>query len=150
MANTYTQLYIHMVFSTKRRIPFIRKEDYPRLHQYIMTVLDSKQCPGVVVGGVEDHVHLLFQLGKCVSIADVARYVKTSSSKWIKELDACYEGFAWQDGYAAFSVSKAVADKVKTYILNQEQHHKGEMFENEIRSFLEQQGIAFDEQYLFD
>lgn len=80
MANTYTQLYIHMVFSTKRRIPFIRKADFPRLLQYIITVLDSKQCPGVVVGGVENHVHLLFQLGKCVSVADVARFVKTSSS----------------------------------------------------------------------
>lgn len=150
MANTYTQLYIHMVFSTKHRLPCIREQDFPRLHQYIMTVLESIGCQGIVVGGVENHVHMLFQLGKCITIADVAKYVKSSSSKWIKGLDECYNDFSWQDGYAAFSVSFSVTDMVKAYILNQRQHHHNQAYEDEVRSFLDQQGIPYDEQYLFD
>ena len=85
-----------------------------------------------------------------VEIADGARFVKTSSSTWIKELDGSYEDFAWQDGYSSFSVSKSVTGRVKRYIFNQERHHHSQSYEKEVCGSLDQQGISYDERYLFD
>lgn len=150
MANTYIQMFVHMVFSTKRRTPSIKKSDFAKLHQYMRTVLESKQCPVVMVGGVENHVHLLFQLGKGITISNAARFVKSNSSKWLKEIDKDYGSFAWQDGYSAFSVSKSVVPKVKRYIANQESHHSNQFYEDELKHFLDLQEIKYDDRYIFD
>lgn len=150
MANTYTQMTVHMVFSTKRRLPFIQKEDFKKVHEYISGILNNIMCKPLIVGGVEDHVHLMFELGKNCSTSEVARIVKTNSSKWIKSLNACYYDFAWQDGYSSFSVSKSIREKVSNYIANQEEHHKQSTFESEYRQFLILHEIEFNDKYLFD
>ena len=150
MANSYSQVFVHMVFSTKHREPIIRKEDFARLNQYVMTLLEEKQCYAVIVGGVENHLHILFVLDKTVSVSEVAKHVKAVTSKWLKSLSPWYSTFLWQDGYAAFSVSKSLADRVKNYIANQEQHHHTQSFEDEVRYFCKLQGMEVDEKYLFD
>ncbi len=101
------------------------------------------------VGGINDHAHILFCLTKDVSISHVVEEAKRNSSRWIKTIDKHYADFAWQNGYAAFSVSQSVVDKTLEYIKNQREHHKKLSFQDEYRMFLKTYGIEYDEKYVF-
>jgi len=126
--------------------PVIRTE----LHPYLAVVLRDNDCPSLKVGGVADHVHLLFGLSRTVAVAKVVELVKTSSSKWIKTKGPEFAFFHWQTGYGVFSVSQSDADAVVRYIENQEAHHRRLSFQDEYRRFLERYQVAYDERYVWD
>ena len=127
----------------------IRKEVLPDLHGYIVGILKNLECPSIQTGGVEDHVHVLFCLNRTVTQAQVVEEVKKASSKWMKDKSGC-EGFAWQAGYGAFSVSESNVETVKAYIQNQEEHHRKVTFQDEYRKFLEKHQVEWDERYVWD
>ena len=133
MPGTYSQLLLHIVFSTKHRQPVITADVAERLYPYI--------------GGIEDHVHLYLRWRPDGSVLDLMRTVKARSSKWAHDSFPILKVFAWQEGYSAFSVSKSQEDAVKNYIAGQVEHHKKEDFKSEL---LRAHGIEFDERYVFE
>jgi len=150
MPQSLANIYIHLIFSTKDRFPFLSKEVRPDLHAYMATVLANLNSPAVLINSVEDHVHILFNMGRIVTLAQVVEDVKKSSSKWIKTQGASFSKFAWQAGYGGFSVSESNAPKVANYIQCQEEHHRTKSFQDEYRVFLKKHKIQFDERYVWD
>ena len=150
MPQSLSRILVHLVFSTKNRERVLTPALQTELHPYLAGTLDNIQCPSLQVGGVEDHVHLLFGLSRTRSIAEVVETLKTSSSKWIKTKDVRQVGFHWQSGYGAFSVSQSDADTVVAYIRNQAQHHQKMTFQDEYRRLLVRYQVAFDERYVWD
>lgn len=150
MPQSLANIYIHLIFSTKDRFPFLSKEVRPDLHAYMATVLANLNSPAVLINSVEDHVHILFNMGRTVALAQVVEDVKKSSSKWIKTQGASFSKFAWQAGYGGFSVSESNAPKVANYIQCQEEHHRTKSFQDEYRVFLKKHKIQFDERYVWD
>jgi REP element-mobilizing transposase RayT len=138
------------VFSTKNREQFLTPAIQRELHPYLAVALDHLDCPSLQVGGVEDHVHLLFGLSRTRTVAEVVETVKTSSSKWLKRKGPGLGAFYWQSGYAAFSVSQSHAETASRYIRNQTRHHQTRSFQDEYRLLLRRYGVAFDEQYVWD
>ena len=146
--STYTQIYYHIIFSTKDRRPVLTKDRRQELFRYIWGVLKNHKCHLYRLSGVEDHVHMLLSLHPTVNLADLIKNVKTGSSKWIKD-NKVFPGFmGWQDGYGAFTLSIAEKDAVIEYIKRQEEHHEKLSFRDEFRKFLEDAGIKFDDKYL--
>jgi putative transposase len=150
MPQSLARILVHLIFSTKNREPFLSQDLQAELHPYLTAVLDNDGCPSIQVGGVEDHVHLLFGLSRTLTIAQVVENVKTSSSKWIKTQGASLGHFYWQAGYGAFSVSQSNAAAVVHYIQNQAEHHRRESFQDEYRKFLHRYQIPYDEKYVWD
>ena len=150
MPQSLSNVYIHLIFSTKDRMPIINANVRPELHAYMATVLRNINSPVIVANSVEDHVHLLFKLARTVTVSRAVEDVKKSSSKWMKSKSVGLERFSWQSGYGAFSVSESNAPEVANYIRNQEEHHKKKSFQDEYREFLAKNGIEFDERYLWD
>ena len=146
MGSTFFSLHYHIVFSTKDRRPFIRAEWRPRLHSYLGGIIRGMNGVAEIIGGVDDHVHLLTSLRPVHCIADVLRDMKKDSTNWVKEhFD---RRFSWQEGYAAFTVSPSATNSVRNYIADQEEHHRKSSFVDELREFLEKAGIEYDEKYL--
>ena len=148
MSQSLARVVVHLVFSTKNRVPFIRTEHRERMFAYLAGTLNAIQCPVVVVGGMPDHVHLLFGLARTLSLSKVAEEVKIESSKWAK--DVVHPEFYWQAGYAAFSVSATNVDHVASYVRNQEGHHATRDFQTEYRQLLHLHGLELDERYAWD
>ena len=149
MANTYTQLYTHIVFHTKSTGIIIRDEDLERVFQYIGGIIREEGAIPFAVGGVEDHIHILTTLPKTIALADFVRTIKAKSSKWLKTVDSYYESFQWQEGYGAFSVSPSAMKRTKNYIFNQAEHHKTKSYRDEYGETLKKYGIKYDERYAF-
>jgi len=141
---------IHLDFSTKNRDPFLADEIRPSLFAYQSGILKELQSPVLVIGGVADHVHVLFMLSKNHALAKVIEEVKTGSTKWIKTQSDRYRGFHWQSGYGAFSVSESNVGQVRHYIERQAEHHRKTSFQDELRALLERHGVPYDERYLWD
>jgi len=150
MPQSHTQLYAHLIFSTKNRSPYLDKAIRSRVHAYLATLLRNMDSPYVIVGGVEDHVHLLFDLGKFRPPVEFVEKVKKDSSTFVKTLGEPYENFYWQRGYGLFSVSPTHRPDVESYIQNQEEHHRHQSFQEEYIGFLKRYGIDFDERYVWD
>ena len=150
MPQSHLQLYAHLVFSTKDRMPMIEKTIRPRVHAYLATLARELGAPYVVVGGVADHVHLLFDLGKEHGPVTFVGTLKKESSKFVKTLDERYGQFYWQRGYGMFSVSPTHREDVVAYIRNQEEHHRIVSFQEEYIGFLERYGMEYDERYIWD
>ena len=150
MPQSFAQLYAHLIFSTKNRRPFLDDEIRPRVHGYLATVIRNLDSPFVVVGGVADHVHILFDMGKMHAPVQFVERVKRESSKFVKTLGAKYKDFYWQRGYAMFSVSPTHRADVQQYVRQQEEHHQKKSFQEEFREFLQRYGIDYDEQYVWD
>jgi REP element-mobilizing transposase RayT len=151
MPQSLSAVYIHVVFSTKDRRPFLQvKALRERLHAQIGEISKRLGCPPILVGGVEDHVHLLARFGRTVTQAEWVKEIKRVSSLWLKEQDPRLAGFQWQGGYAAFSVSKSNLQEVEGYIANQEEHHRRMTFQDEVRAILQKHGLEWDEKYLWD
>jgi len=145
---TFTQIYYHIVFSTKNREPILLADKRDHLFRYTWGILKNKDCHLYRIGGVEDHVHILTSLHPTIALADLAKEIKTSTSSWIKD-ENIFPGFThWQDGYGAFTVSHSDKDAVIEYIKGQEEHHKRVSFKDELREFLIRHGVKFDEKYL--
>jgi len=153
MAQSLSQLWIHIIFSTKGRYPFLIKSIQQHMYEQIKKTCDEQNCKVIAVGGTEDHVHLLLNLNKNISLAQLIEKVKKSSSKWIKLFSKNYPDinlFYWQRGYGAFSVSQSRLEDVKRYINNQKQHHQEQGFKDELRKFLKHYSIPYQEEYVWD
>ena len=147
MSSTYLSLHYHLVFGTKNREPWIAPQWRPRLHEYLGGTIRGLSGSAEIVGGVADHVHLLVALKATHCLADFVRELKKASSVWVHE-ESRLAGFAWQEGYAAFTVSASTRDVVEKYIARQEEHHRGRTFCDELVQMLKRAGINYDERYL--
>ena len=150
MPQSLSSLIFHFVFSTKHRRPRICRDIQPKLHQFIAGILRSKQSSLLVAGGMPDHLHLLVSLDRQISVSEALREIKSNSSRWIHESFPRLSRFAWQNGYAAFSVSCSQIQCVRDYINNQERHHRKRSFQEELLWLLELHRVEFDERYLWD
>lgn len=150
MANTFTQIYIHFVFSVKGRQNLIQKSWKDELHKYICGIVDGKDQKVYAIGGKADHIHLLVSVKPTIAISDLVRDIKANSSKWINEKKFVIDKFQWQEGFGAFSYAQSQLDNVIAYINNQEQHHKEKTFKDEYIELLQKFNIGYDEKYLFD
>ena len=150
MANTYTQIYIQIVFAVKGRQNLIAKENREELHKFITGIVTNRGQKLFAVFAMPDHVHILVSIGPTILISDLVRDIKAGSSKFINDSNWINGKFNWQEGYGAFSYSKSSVDSVVKYILNQEEHHKKKKFKEEYLDLLEKFEIEYDQKYLFD
>ena len=150
MPQSLANVLVHVVFSTKSRIPLIHPDVEDELWRYLAAVCRTIQCPAHGVGGTADHVHLVCSLARTITIADVLRAIKADSSQWMKAKGARYTDFAWQNGYGAFSIGQSQLDDVKRYIGRQKEHHRERTFQEEFRELLCRYQVAFDERYVWD
>jgi putative transposase len=148
MANTYTALNYHIVFSTKGRLPQLSDTIRARVWPYLGGIARENEITPIEIGGVADHVHLLVGIPAAVSVAKAVQLIKGGSSHWLNETFRELHAFAWQDGYGAFAVSQSQIATVRAYIQNQAEHHRTHTFAEEYRAFLERNNVAFDERYL--
>ena len=147
MSSTYLNFHYHIVFSTKKREPFIGDSWRPELHRYLGGTTEALGGRCEIAGGTADHVHLLVTLWAKPGVADFMRDLKRSSSLWV-HADPARHAFAWQEGYAAFTVSASAVDEVRRYIANQEEHHRERSFLEELKIMLVKSGVKFDERYM--
>jgi len=151
MAQSLAKILVHTVFSTKDRQPFLRdKALREELHRYLGGILANLECQPIIVGGVEDHVHLLFTLSRVDTIADVVKEVKRGSSVWLKTDEPQILDFAWQAGYGAFSIGVSQIETARAYIAGQEEHHRKVSFQDEVRELLRRYQVEYDERYVWD
>jgi len=151
MPQSLAQIYLHIVFSTKDRRPYLKDVDLQaRLHAYLAGTCKNLKSPAVAVGGVQDHVHVLCRLGRQITVADPVRELKCESSKWLKQQSPELRGFGWQDGYGACSISPSHVDPLVKYIARQERHHQRVTYQDELRRLLAKYGIEYDERYVWD
>jgi putative transposase len=150
MAGTYSQLLLHIVFSTKGRTPWIAPDVAERLYPFMGGIVRAEKGVLYAIGGVEDHVHIYVRWRPDGAVSDLMRTVKSRSSKWVHETYPNLAAFSWQEGYSVFSVSKSQEDGVKAYIAQQAEHHSREDFKSEHLRLLRAHGVAFDERYVFD
>ena len=150
MADTYTSLHYHLAFSTKNRERWIAPDVELRVWAYLAGVARENRMHPIQIGGIEDHVHVLLGAPATLSPSKIAQLVKGASSAWIHETFPNMRGFAWQDGYSAFTVSKSNIPDVITYIRTQREHHQTKSFKDEYLDFLRKHEIAYDERYVWD
>ena len=151
MPQSLVQIYVHIVFSTKHRKPFLKEKEFrERTHRYLADICKNLESPALIVGGIEDHVHILCRFGKTIEIADLIRDLKRDSSKWVKTEQPRLAEFHWQQGYGAFSISPSHVDALMQYIANQEEHHRHESFQDEFRRLCQKYGLEIDERYVWD
>ncbi len=150
MSQSLVQDYLHIIFSTKNRVNFLRPEIRADLCSYIGGTLRNLESPGLGIGCVSDHVHILCSHSKNMTLVKLLQEIKTESSKWVKTQGVEFSNFYWQKGYGAFSVSASRVENVKRYIENQENHHKRISFQDELRQFLKEYGLTWDERYIWD
>ena len=151
MPQSLAQIYIHIAFSTKNRVPLLTDATIrSRLHAYIGGVCRDADSPALTVGGTEDHLHLLCRLSKNLAAKDLLQETKRASSVWVKQQAPPLADFHWQAGYGAFSIGYREIERVAAYIAAQEQHHKVEGFQDELRRLFRENGIEWDERYVWD
>ena len=150
MGHTYSNILIHVIFSTKHRKPSIREDLRPRLYEYLAGIARNEFGRALKIGGTDNHIHSLLSLNTDVGIADAMCRWKALSSGWIHQTFLDASDFAWQSGYGAFSVSQSKAADVVAYIQNQAEHHRTRTFEEEFIEFLKRHKIEYDPRYIWD
>jgi REP element-mobilizing transposase RayT len=150
MANTYTQINIHVVFATAGRETILKKEIRERLFSYLAGTIKGLGLFPLAVNGSKDHVHLFFELNPDKSLSKVVQEIKSNSSKWINDNRLLPGHFSWQKGYGGFSYSRSQRNDVIRYIMNQEKHHAKRSFKEEYLELLSKFEIDFDDNYLFE
>ena len=149
MPQSHAAVYIHWVFSTKQRKPFLKDPNLrAQVHSALGGIAKRLECMPIIVGGVSDHVHML-TMSRNLKLSAAVKEFKRSSNNWIKE-NHSINGFKWQAGYGAFSVSQSNLDAVERYIFNQEEHHRKISFKDEFRSLLDKHRLEIDEKYCWD
>jgi putative transposase len=141
---------IHLIYSTKNRVACLTPDLLPDLFGYQAGIFKDMNSPAIEIGGAVDHVHALFVLSKNHKLCDIIEEVKKGSSRWLKTQGAGFSEFHWQGGYGAFSVSQSHVEKVREYILTQEEHHRTITFQDEFRKFLKRYNVEYDERYVWD
>jgi REP element-mobilizing transposase RayT len=150
MADTYTSLHYHPVFSTKNRERWITPDVEARIWAYLGGIASENKMPPIQIGGIEDHVHVLLGAPATLAPSEIAQLIKGGSSAWIHNSFPTMKGFAWQDGYGAFTVSKSSVSDVTHYIQTQCEHHRTRTFQDEYLAMLKKHQIHYDERYLWD
>ena len=150
MAATLVKVLVHVVFSTKKRVPFVDAALSADLYPYMGGIVRHQRAALLALGGMPDHVHALIRLKADLSLSDMVRALKAVSSKWVHEKPNPIPDFAWQEGYFAASVSPSREAAVRSYIMNQEKHHRRVDFKEELLELLRKHGVEFDLKYLFD
>lgn len=148
MSQSLAKVYLHGIFSTKNREPLLADEWRDELFRVMGGAVNNLGCQSLIIGGVADHVHLLFQLGRTITIADALGKIKSTSSLWVNQTHGI--PFHWQAGYAVFSVSQSNVEAVRVYVQNQPKHHLNQSFQNELREWLRRYEIEWDERYVWD
>ncbi len=151
MPQSVAKVYLHVVFSTKNRAPFLTDRTLRQeTHAYLAGACRKLGVPSLIVGGVEDHVHILGYMSRTITMADLVAEIKRESSKWIKSKDGSLLDFHWQAGYGIFSLSPSHVEDLRRYIANQEEHHRQESFQDEFRRLLKKYDVEYDERYVWD
>jgi len=150
MANSYSQIYIQVVFAVKYRECLILQNWEEKLYQYISGIIRNKGQKLIAINGMPDHLHLFIGLKPDCCLSDLIREVKKASNEWINENKLTAGKFYWQEGFGAFSYSQSQIDSVVKYVLNQKEHHKNKSFRDEYMDFLKKYTIEYNEKYLFD
>jgi len=150
MANTYSQIYVQVVFAVKNRNALIRSSWEEKLFQYITGIIKNKDQKLIAINGVSDHIHLFIGLKPSCCLSDLVREIKKASTIFINDNKLSKYKFNWQAGFGAFSYSKSHIDTVYNYIMNQKTHHKKKSFKEEYLDFLKKYDIPYEEKYLFD
>ena len=149
MANTYTQIHIHAVFSVQNRECIIHSTWKTELHKYIMGIIKANGHKPILVNGMPDHIHVLFGMRPSQSLSDLMQDIKSNSSKWINDRGFLKGRFQWQEAFGAFSYGKSQLSDVIKYINNQEEHHKKRTFIEEYKELLRLFDVEYDERYIF-
>jgi REP element-mobilizing transposase RayT len=149
MANTYTSLHYHVVFSTKNRERWITPDVEQRIWAYLNGIAKENRIVPLKIGGVEDHVHLVLGMPPVLSLSKAMQLLKGGSSKWVNDAFPALGGFHWQDGYGAFTVSKSNLPEVIQYVENQREHHRTKTFQEEFLALLQRHGVEYDERYVW-
>lgn len=149
MSQSLSKLYIHLIFHVKHLESYIKLEDCDELYAYIGSIIKDNQSIPIIINGTTDHIHILCVMSKNIALSKLVEEIKRHSSRWIKGKGPHYKQFAWQGGYASFSVSQSIHDKTKSYIQNQKRHHERVSFRDELLAFLKEYDIDYDERYLW-
>lgn len=151
MSQSLSNILIHIVYSTKNRRPFLRDERLRKeMHSFLASEHNQRKCNALLIGGTENHVHILCRLHNTVSISDLIGETKRQSSIWFKDKEMASKDFGWQSGYGAFSIAQSMVDEVCAYIRKQPEKHKKMSFKEEFREFLRRYEVDFDERYVWD
>ena len=150
MPQSFSSVYIHIIFSTKNREPMIPAAIECELYNYISKIVITLDCRVLKINSVSDHVHILLSMNRTTTIAQILEEIKKRSSKWIKTKGCDLQSFQWQTGYGVFSVSYSKIDIIKKYIEDQKEHHKTVSFKEEYIRFLKENNIPYDERYVWD
>lgn len=150
MANTYTQLYVHVIIAVRGRANLISVKWKEKLFQYITGIITNKNQKMMVINGMPDHVHMLVGLKPECNLSDLIRDVKSNSSRWINEQNFVKGKFEWQTGFGAFSLGQSQIKMAVSYILNQEQHHLNKTFKEEYTALLNAYQIEYNSEYIFE
>jgi len=150
MADTYTQIYIHVIFTVQGRQNLISKQYKDELYKYITGIIQSKKQKVIVIGGMPDHIHILIGIKPDIALSDLVRDVKANSSKFINEKRWVVGKFSWQEGFGAFSYSQSQLDSIASYIKNQEKHHSKKTFREEYLELLKKFDVEYNPKYIFD
>ena len=150
MANTYTQIYVQIVFAVKGRQNLIKKNHKDELYKYITGIVRNKNQKLISINGMSDHIHILIGLKPDIALSDLVRDIKANSSKFINKKNWFMGKFNWQEGFGAFSYSRSQLNRVIKYIENQEKHHKKKSFKEEYLELLQKFGVEYKDKYLFD
>ena len=150
MAQSLSNVLLHIVFSTKHRRPWIDAAIEQELFKYLATVCKTLACPSHAIGGADDHIHIACSLSRTVTVSKLVQELKQDSSKWIKTKGERLADFSWQNGYGAFSVGQSQLDDLRGYIATQREHHRRVTYQDEFRRICEKYGVAIDERYVWD
>ena len=150
MPQSLAKVYLHAVFSTKNREPFLADDWRDELFHVLGGATNNLGCQSLIVGGVPDHSHLLLQLSRSIAIAEAMGKIKSTSSSWINQTRGLLSQIHWQAGYAVFSVSQSNVEAVRDYIRRQPEHHAKQTFQDELREWLRRYEIEWDERYVWD
>ncbi len=150
MANTYSQIYIQVVFAVKGRQSLISKDNREELHKYITGIVQNRGQKLIAIFCMPDHTHVFIGMKPSILLSDLVRDIKANSTKFINDKKWIKGNFSWQEGFGAFSYSDSHVDNVVQYILNQEEHHKRKTFREEYMELLEKFKIEYNENYLFE
>ena len=150
MAQSLAKVYLHIVLSTAHREAVLAEDWQEELFQVLGGTSTNTGCSSLTVGGVADHVHMLIQLSRTITIADCVSRIKSTSSMWINQTRGLPTQFHWQNGYGAFSVSQSNIEKVREYIRRQPEHHTKQSFQDEFREWLRLYEVEWDERYVWD
>jgi REP element-mobilizing transposase RayT len=150
MANTFSQIYIHIVFSVKGRQNLIQYKWKDELYKYICGIVNGQEQKVYAIGGMPDHLHLLISIKPNISISELVRDIKANSSKWANEKRLVAGKFQWQEGFGAFSYAQSQLDTVIAYVNNQELHHQTKTFKEEYIELLQKFNLEYNEKYLFE